>query len=251
MLAIVGAMAAPCARISRVLARCAVTPEKLSRSEPNVVEIEAGGTTLRLLAQRAAYLPAHRTLLVADAHIGKAQSFRRLGVPVPGGTTAETLARLDAALAATAARHVIFLGDLLHSVHARARATVATVAAWRSRHADIELTLLRGNHDRHAGDPPAAWGVACRDEGLRLGGLVLAHHPAPCPDAYVIAGHVHPAAVVGGRAHDSLRLPCFHFGERVGVLPAFGAFTGQHVLRRGPGDRVWVVADDDLRSLGP
>ncbi len=34
--------------------------------------------------------------LVADAHIGKALRFRRLGVPVPHGTTGETLDRLSA-----------------------------------------------------------------------------------------------------------------------------------------------------------
>ena len=30
------------------------------------MELQAGGTTLRLLAQRAVYLPEHKTLLVAD-----------------------------------------------------------------------------------------------------------------------------------------------------------------------------------------
>jgi metallophosphoesterase superfamily enzyme len=69
------------------------------------------------------------------------------------------------------------------------------------------------------------------------------------PGAYVLAGHVHPAAVLGGRAQQRLRLPCFHFGPQVGVLPAFGAFTGMHVLPRGPGDRVFVVADDTVRAL--
>ena len=213
------------------------------------MELEAGGTTLRLLAQRAAYLPEHHTLLVADAHIGKAVSFRRLGVPVPGGTTTETLERLDAAVAASGTRRVVFLGDLLHSARSRAAATWAAVAQWRAMHPRLELTLVRGNHDHHAGDPPAEWGVECRDGPLRLGGLALAHHPDPVPSAYVLAGHMHPAAVVGGRAHDRLRLPCFHFGTQVGVLPAFGAFTGMHVLPRGPGDRVYVIAGDAVRAL--
>ena len=52
-----------------------------------MVEIDVAGARLRLLAQRAAYLVDERCLLVADAHIGKAVSFRRLGVPVPSGTT--------------------------------------------------------------------------------------------------------------------------------------------------------------------
>jgi len=215
-----------------------------------VIELQAGGCTLRLLAQRALFLPEHGLLLVADAHIGKAVSFRKLGVPVPGGTTSETLARLDEAIDATGARHVMFLGDLLHSARSRAASTWAAVGAWRERRANLELTLIRGNHDSHAGDPPPEWRVRCIDGPLRLGGLALAHHPDPVPGAYVLAGHVHPAAVVGGRrAHDSLRLPCFLFGETVGVLPAFGAFTGMHVLPRGPDDRVYVIVGDTVRGL--
>lgn len=211
--------------------------------------MQAGGATLRLLAQRAAYWPEQGVLLVADAHFGKAVSFRRLGVPVPGGTTAEALARLDAAVQATGARHVVFLGDLLHSAQARADATLAAVAQWRARRANLALTLVRGNHDGQAGDPPADWGVQCVDGPLRLGPLALCHRPMARPDAYVLAGHVHPAAIVGGRARDRLRLPCFHFGPAVGVLPAFGDFTGMHVLPREAADRVFVVAADTVREL--
>lgn len=58
--------------------------------------IEHCGQTLWLLADKAIYWPARRALLVADLHIGKAASYRALHQPVPRGTTAATLARLDA-----------------------------------------------------------------------------------------------------------------------------------------------------------
>lgn len=215
------------------------------------MEIVVAGERLRLLHQHAACLPAHGLLLVADAHIGKAHAFRRSGLPVPGGTTAEALARLDAALQASGAAHVVFLGDLLHAASGRAPATLAAVAAWRQARPGLQLTLVRGNHDSHAGDPPADWGVRCIDGPWRVGALALAHHPDPLPGAYVLAGHVHPAAVVSGRGPGRLRLPCFHFGPQVGVLPAFGGFTGMHVMQRGPGDRVVVIAGDALRELPP
>jgi DNA ligase-associated metallophosphoesterase len=213
------------------------------------LDVQAGGALLSLLPQRAAFLPEYGTLLVADAHIGKAVSFRRLGVPVPGGTTTATLERLSVAIEQTGARRVVFLGDLLHSARSRAAATWAAVAGWREAHADLHLTLVRGNHDSHAGDPPPEWHIDCLNGPLLLGGLALAHHPDPMPGAYLLAGHVHPAARLGGRAHDSLRLPCFHFGPAVGVLPAFGTFTGMHVMPRGPDDRVFVVAGDSVRAL--
>ena len=215
-------------------------------------ELQAGGARLQLLPQRAVCLPDLGVLLVADAHIGKAQSFRTLGVPVPEATTAGTLARLDHALLACGARHIVFLGDLLHSVHARSAGTLDAVARWRGRHAGLQLTLVRGNHDSHAGDPPADWDVQVVDEPFMLPGLpqlALCHHPDPRPGAYVLAGHVHPAAVISGGRRESLRLPCFHFGPTVGVLPAFGDFTGTHALPRGPADRVWVCASDAVRRV--
>ena len=215
------------------------------------MDVVAGGSHLRLLAQRAVYLPEHATLLVADAHIGKAVSFRRLGVPVPEATTEGTLQRLDAALQSTQARHLVFLGDLLHSARARAADTLAAVARWRARHTQLQLTLVRGNHDGTAGDPPPDWGVHCVDEPLPLAGLALCHHPDPRPGSYVLAGHVHPSALLGGRAHQRLRLPCFHLGPQVGVLPAFGDFTGMHTLPRGPQDRVFVTTGEAVHELPP
>jgi uncharacterized protein len=39
-----------------------------------------------LLPGRAAWMPATRTLLVADLHLGKAATFRHAGIPVPEGS---------------------------------------------------------------------------------------------------------------------------------------------------------------------
>jgi uncharacterized protein len=219
-------------------------------SGAGALAIECASAELILLPQRAAYVPAHRSLLVADLHIGKAVSFRRLGVPVPGGTTAESLAMLSAAIAASGAQRIVFLGDFLHSARARAPGTLQTLQEWRQRHAAIALTLVRGNHDRHAGDPPAALGIEVVEEPFALGSLQLVHDPlTPASTGYALAGHLHPCVHLAGRAHDRLRLPCFHFGERVGVLPAFGAFTGMHPIRREQGDRVYAIAEGSVRCV--
>lgn len=207
-----------------------------------MVTVERAGEALQLLPEKAAFLPSHGVLLVADAHVGKAVSFRRLGVPVPRGTTRETLERLSAALAATGARRIVFLGDFLHSERSHAAATLDTLAAWRARHADVELTLVRGNHDDRAGDPPASLGFTVVDEPLRLGPWALAHHPRPHAGAYTLAGHLHPSVHVG-RGFSALRLPCFWLRDGVGVLPAFGAFTGTQGVSLAEGERAYVVAD--------
>ena len=215
------------------------------------LEVQAGGTTLRLLAQRAAYLPDFDTLLVADAHIGKAVSFRALGVPVPRGTTSETLEKATALVARWRARRVVFLGDFLHSARSHAPATVAAVTAWREAHASLEIVLVRGNHDDRAGDPPPHLRIEVVDEPFLTDGYALCHHPRPRAGHYVLAGHLHPCVSLGGRAFDHLRLPCFWFGDAVGVLPAFGAFTGMHPIRAAAGERVFPIADATVAMLRP
>ncbi len=210
--------------------------------------ILAAGQPLSLWPEKAAFLGASRTLLIADAHIGKAVSFRALGVPVPRGTTSETLAALTALVARTGARRVIFLGDFLHSARAHAATTIAAVVAWRDAHADLDLVLVRGNHDDRAGDPPSRLDMRVVDEPLLESGFALCHHPRRIPGAYVLAGHLHPCVRVG-RAWDRLRLPCFWFGDDVGVLPAFGAFTGTYAIRPAPNDRVYAIADASVAVL--
>lgn len=217
-------------------------------------EVDIGGAVLRLLPERAAYLAADRALLVADVHLGKAQAFRRLGAPVPEGTTQGTLARLARAIERTGARQVIVLGDLLHAAlatpRARGEATRQAVAEWRRRHASLRLVLVRGNHDARAGEPPADWGVEVVEEPWPLGPFALAHEPrADARGRYVLAGHLHPAVHLGGRGPGRLKLPCFHFGAAVGVLPAFGDFTGSVGVRAAPGDRLFVIADDEVREV--
>ena len=204
---------------------------------------------LQLWPQKAAFEPELGLLLVADVHLGKAVSFRQLGVPVPEATTAEALVRLDGLVLATGARGIVFLGDLLHSARAHAAGTMAALQAWRDRQPALDLTLVRGNHDRHAGDPPATLGVRVVDGPLRLGPWALVHQPEAVPGAYSLAGHVHPCAVLKGRGGDRLRLPCFHFGPAGGVLPAFGPFTGMHALPAGEGVRRFAVAGAWVRQL--
>ena len=209
------------------------------------------GETLELHPERAAYWPGRRTLLVADPHFGKAAAFRSLGVLVPRGTTHDALARLDALVARLAPERIEFLGDFLHAREGRNPETFAALNAWRAHHAEVEMRIVRGNHDRRAGDPPSEIGIPCVDGPVREGPLALAHHPAPCDGAYVLAGHVHPCVTLVGAARQRERLPCFWLGREVGVLPAFGDFTGCAEVEPAESDQLWVVAGDQVLRVGP
>jgi DNA ligase-associated metallophosphoesterase len=222
-----------------------------------MLRIPVAGDDVVLHPSGAALLAAHRTLLIADAHFGKAVSFRKLGVPVPSGTTTETLATLSKALQDTGAGRIVFLGDFLHSKRSHAAGTLDAITHWREQNAGLDITLVRGNHDDRAGDPPSHLRIEVVDEPLPLGAFALCHHPKPVAGSYVLAGHWHPCISVGGRAFERLRLPCFWFGDdsgalpanAVGVLPAFGSFTGMHRIDPREGDRIFPIAEDVVRAI--
>jgi DNA ligase-associated metallophosphoesterase len=203
------------------------------------VEARAAEETLWLLPGRAAFWVRTSTLLVADAHLGKAAAFRRAGIPVPQGTTENNLSRLSALVTQCAAQRVVFLGDLVHDGAARRAASNAFVR-WRAQHAELDVMLVCGNHDRRAGDPEPQWRIHVTQEPAIEGSLALCHVPMPVPGCYAIAGHIHPGVRLSGSGRESLRLPCFWFTPTHAVLPAFGDFTGLADVVPGAADRVFV-----------
>lgn len=208
--------------------------------------IEMNGESLTLLAERAVYWERRSTLFVADPHFGKAAAFRALGVPVPRGTTTGTLARLDTIMQRLSPGRLVFLGDFLHAAEGRAPETLRVLNEWRERHAAVEMTLVRGNHDARAGDPPRELEIKCVTAPLPDPPFVLDHHPRASGDGYVLCGHIHPAVRLTGPGRQGSRLQCFWFGRQIGVLPAFGEFTGLADVDVQDSDRVFVVADDDV-----
>ena len=211
-----------------------------------IARVTIAGEDLVLCAERAIHWPRRRMLFVADPHFGKAATFRALGLKVPHGTTEEGLARLDRLLSAHDVGTLVFLGDFLHAREGRSAATFEALTEWRAEHPEVAMQIVRGNHDRRAGDPPSSVGIECVDAPHAASPFMLAHHPAEHPGSYVLAGHLHPCATLQGAARQRERLPCFWFGEGVGVLPAFGDFTGCAEVSARPTDSVWVIAEDHV-----
>jgi DNA ligase-associated metallophosphoesterase len=138
------------------------------------------------------------------------------------------------------------LGDLLHAREGRAPETLRVVEEWRASHADIDIVLVRGNHDRSAGDPPASLGIRCVDAPMLDGPFAFVHHPTVVEGRYALAGHVHPAVRLSGPGRQHARLACFWIRETGAVLPAFGDFTGQAIIEAAENDRVFAIADGSV-----
>lgn len=219
---------------------------KLSLISPVDYTLEIAGEICTLLPERAVYWHTSQTLIVADMHLGKAASFRAAAVPVPRGTTDDTLSRLDTALQRTAARRLVVLGDMMHDKVIHQSGSARKFAAWRASHRSLAVQLIRGNHDAKAGEPPADWQVDCIDAPVLEGPFAFCHEPDNFPSCMAWAGHVHPCVVLHGPGGESMRMPCFVVSSDLVLLPSFGAFTGAYTVRPARTDRIFVVADQTV-----
>lgn len=217
------------------------------------MQISLDGHSLTLLPSGAVLSADTDTLWVADVHLGKAATFRSLGLPVPQGTTSQTLAQLSHDIEKYAIAHLVVLGDFLHGKAVqRAAATINALGQWRERHARLRVTLVRGNHDDKAGDPPPSLGIDLVDQPFALDGLLGCHdlheihQPLPGP---ILHGHIHPVVRLTGRGKDRLRLPCFVVSQNSCLLPAYGAFTGGFVVQPKANETCYVLAGQTVYRL--
>jgi len=95
----------------------------------------------------ALWLPAHRTLIVADLHLEKGSFYATRGQLLPPYDTADTLRRLGAEVAALAPGRVVFLGDSFHDRDGEARLAGADVDGLGALVRGRELLWITGNHD--------------------------------------------------------------------------------------------------------
>ena len=149
------------------------------------------------------------------------------------------------------------LGDLFHSSPNRAW---VDFEHWldEERLAGLhEALLVRGNHDKAQDSIYESMGLIVV-ESWESDGVVLTHDPEdeiPKGAAVHICGHIHPAVRMRGAGRQSMCVPCFvqsstgcDAGVRL-ILPAFGAFTGTHVVQPKRGLEVYVVTETGI--MGP
>ena len=190
--------------------------------------MDAAGETLWLQPDGTVWWPAARTLFAADLHLGKGAAFRAQGQPVPAGSSARTLAALASRIADVGADRLVVLGDFWHGALGLTPPLLAAVAAFGSR---VQTLLVLGNHDRRI--HPDGLPITTIRGTLQLGPLTAAHEPPPAgTPGFTLAGHLHPAVLLGSRAGDRLRRPCFVRWPHALVLPAFGGLTGAMTMSR-------------------
>ena len=215
---------------------------------PGDLDIRLADEAVQLLPERAAFVVEHRTLLVADLHLGKAETYRSLGVAMPEGIAEESLERLESVIQRIEAERVIVLGDLVHCEEGMEDPIIELVERWRRR-VTLPISLVGGNHDAEV-SIPRSWRIDDDGDQARLGGLVLRHHPRERQDTcdaegpFLMAGHLHPMLSLGTGARRVLT-HAFVVEPRQAILPAFTPFARGARIQpdAGIGRRVFPIAE--------
>jgi DNA ligase-associated metallophosphoesterase len=197
---------------------------------------------LLLLPWRAVFWKRESMLLVADLHLGKVNHFRKSGIPVPVKANDQNIANLLACISQTQPKRVVFLGDLFHS-HYNQEWEVFGEVTHHFSYCSFELVL--GNHDILSAQQYVRKKIIVHTQ-LEVAPFTFTHHPVdkPTASAHYISGHVHPGVRLSGKGRQGITLPCFYFGARQALLPAFGTFTGLARIQPKEGDRIFAIVNN-------
>lgn len=205
-------------------------------------EFELQGEKLHLLPEKAIYWPRQKALLLADTHFGKVTHFRKAGIALPGKAAMSNLQKLHRLVARVKPQRVLFLGDLFHSdLNTEWLYFKETIRSFPG----IVFELIAGNHDILHHVTYQNLNFNLYEEGLALGPFFLSHEPCE-HKLYNLCGHIHPGVLLKGAGRQSMRVPSFYFSEKQGILPAFGEFTGLHVLKVKKNDTVFIVSEQQV-----
>lgn len=205
------------------------------------IEIQINSQNFILHPSGAVYWKDKRMLLIADVHLGKVAHFRKHGAPIPSNAAYKNLEELTEISNFFQPETICFLGDLFHS---KINEEWNDFEKW-VEYTRAEIILISGNHDIIPQYLYEEIGVKVYDD-LILDSFLLTHHPTPTEHLFNFYGHIHPGIHLRGVGRQYLRLPCFYKTVNSLILPAFGNFTGKHILKPSTNDEVFVIVEGEV-----
>ena len=205
---------------------------------------------LWLSPERAIFWEDEKTLILSDSHFGKTGHFRKAGIPMPQHVFIEDLQRLFNLLQFYKPEQLIVVGDFFHS---RSNKEHLLFEKWRNDFTQLEILLVKGNHDILHNDWYAQTKINVFDaEPLRINTFAFTHDCADIEkhtnhaDAYFLTGHLHPGIAIKGKSRQHISFPCFYFNDAFGVLPAFSKFSGLALIKKKKPDHVFAIVNGEL-----
>ena len=103
---------------------------------------------------------------------------------------------------------------------------------------------MEGNHDVIAASEFKALGIQVVEKYVEEV-FYFSHFPMTNENHFVFCGHVHPGVKLKGAGLQRLSSRVFKSTAQL-ILPAFGAFTGLHLLKAKSGDHIYVTTGKEV-----
>jgi DNA ligase-associated metallophosphoesterase len=215
---------------------------------------------LWLSPDRLIFWENEKALIISDLHFGKTGHFRKSGIAVPQSVYKEDLQRLVSQIQYFQPSQLIIVGDFFHS---QLNKELDLFKKWRADFPDLDIHLIKGNHDILHHDWYAQCDISLAEEEKTINefcfvhDIYLAGHRAASTQQnqkqqttnYFFSGHIHPGIRMSGAGKQSLCFPCFYFGKEYAVLPAFSRFTGVALIDPRKDENVFAIVGNKLVQL--
>jgi DNA ligase-associated metallophosphoesterase len=212
-----------------------------------------------LTSERTMFWEEEKALIVSDLHFGKTGHFRKSGIAIPPSVYKEDLQRLVVQIQYFQPRELIIVGDMFHS---QANRELELFLKWRSDLSGINIKLIRGNHDILEEGWYDKAGIQLSPRTFSLHQFHFVHdindqlnrkegyfENMSDDSSYFFSGHIHPGIRIHGAGKQSLCFPCFYFGKKYAVLPAFSRFTGVAMIYPDAEEAVFAIVNQELIQL--
>ena len=202
---------------------------------------------LWLSAQRSIFWEEENALIASDLHFGKTGHFRKWGVGVPQNVYKEDLQRLISLLNHFRPQKLVVVGDFFHS---SANTELDWFKRWRESFPALKIILVQGNHDILQETWYKEAGIEVVSPTLQVNSFLFSHDQCEASDdVYSFCGHIHPGIVINGLGKQSLRFPCFYFGDQHCILPAFSKFTGAVSMNKSSANTIYAIVENELVKI--
>ena len=190
------------------------------------------------------YWREKQSWLLADVHLGKVAHFRKNGIAVPRNAEGSFYQKMEILLPLFPVKRIIFLGDLFHSFQNN---EWYLFKAWVKQQ-PFQMILIVGNHDIIPNWKFESLGILVQKH-RKEGPFFFAHFPDQKTKQFVFCGHVHPGVTLTGVGKQQMKLPCFYKSSNQLILPAFGAFTGVHIVKPKAEDRIYITTGKEVLEI--
>ena len=206
--------------------------------------------TLWLSPSRCIFWEEESILIVSDLHFGKSGHFRKSGIGIPQNIYKEDLQKLFSQIQFFKPKIVLIAGDMFHSSENK---EIDFFLKWRKDIPHIAFYLVRGNHDILPNIFYKKANIKVFENKISIRSFCFTHDITSIKDheekLFTFSGHIHPGIKMNGSGNQSLMLPCFYFGKKYAVLPAFSAFTGLAKIKPLKTDQVFVLLENKIAKI--